>query len=768
MSTLESKRRVSNDHIADQTPVDRPLREGHKLEVSEGKGPASRATADQIRVEEAFKRLDSIDVFRFKDNSTTSQEKIMSFLRQADAATQNWKDHSHNFQKVDEWLIQKSNLDESFKIAGKHLHAECPPGMKLEEYAESLAKRGEGDPKLAHQYSELMKSRPPEMDIVLERSKQVQELSNRLCDAEGIPRWEIGVLNSTDRAGAEYLLGANKINLHPEDLLGANKELFPSLLHESVHRQQDVQIIRALSDGLNDAGVDASSPQFAKELQNLYEQHTGFALDEGFRKEVQEKYAGTKLTKDESDHAFALAKQAKDFLQANRVIELQQQEIVQAANRLGKNQNFNQFAAEMRANPDLAERLMGKDFATQLDKAEGLKSRGVITESEAAFKLIESMESKLDEHNKKAKSLYHATLHETEAYRASAIIDGLAEQIAEAKEMTIGKVVVLDNDKVTFVLDGIKHRAADVFRLDGANDGLPAAAIVEVSDRPQPSKPVGAIRATREAKTGVVTPLGRDEAGNVYVAQNGSWVFQSDLYAVPKSRIVEVESREGNTIKPYGRMHDHIKQADEKMKKVDFLDPNQIRSAMKEAPEITFSPRQLEEFNANNVRTTFNTNGGNTNCMDGVAALFRTLQSGEFRSAPEIAELRSGQKRLGPNTEVNAVDAEHGRQQQMEWFRKAAATQGGTADDFTAYDLKRGKNAAPDSDFAVIVTIRADDENLNEHVFYGHTDNGKDFTFFDPQSGVRWTPDSILSFDRSARFHPLRPVHSEYEFKRSK
>ena len=271
--------------------------------------------------------------------------------------------------------------------------------------------------------------------------------------------------------------------------------------------------------------------------------------------------------------------------------------------------------------------------------------------------------------------------------------------------------------------------------------------------------------------------LYRDRDGNVYREQKGSFVFMDDVKVVPETDIHAVKVNDKFLdYKNLQEIGHSVQSTDASLPRAGEVSSDQLLKAIASSPEVNLSAAQLELFNNNQniFRTAFNPTAGNMNCMETVAALQRTMRSGKLLTAPDVRKVRdSNGLEIGPNRPQNATTYEDARKEQLKWLAKAANLDPTFEGQFSVNQLSKEKiEQAGTTDFAVVVRLP---ERLSRdatgkvqvqngepvtipaaHVFYARFDQNGNPTYYDPQSGVRWSPESVASFGPDAVLFPLR------------
>lgn len=278
---------------------------------------------------------------------------------------------------------------------------------------------------------------------------------------------------------------------------------------------------------------------------------------------------------------------------------------------------------------------------------------------------------------------------------------------------------------------------------------------------------------SRDAKqtTNSVTKFSYDADGRIYEYKDGKHVFRNDMALVNQNQISNI-SRDGTdyTFRPISALENSVKDSvstfNELQNKAGSMSVEDFRSRlldlMSQAPEVSYSMEQLGSFNSRqeNFLTSFNnpTDAGdlkraNQNCMDCVAALYHSLHDGRIMSVSDVKHIKGPNgKPVGINEPQLAESLYDAEQVQVEWLTKAAGINPPSAmnsEKVSAYAEKTGVK-----DFAVVVT-KSKFDSAGGHVFYGRVQPDGSMMYYDPQSGVRWSPQSVEASNPS--FYPLTP-----------
>jgi antitoxin component YwqK of YwqJK toxin-antitoxin module len=180
---------------------------------------------------------------------------------------------------------------------------------KAFDYALDSARVADKSTPLGHAWQEYQAAtRTPEYARYKDAAAKIAQESKKILDNAGkelnIPPAEIevsGHIMPSTKAG--YKPGHGKVYLN-EELLPVDGQVTEPLLHELVHMEQDVLIIRALAQEKGIRGIP-SAIQLA-ELAKLYSERTTFTPDEKFLRKVLE-MPHPELTNGELDRARELA-----------------------------------------------------------------------------------------------------------------------------------------------------------------------------------------------------------------------------------------------------------------------------------------------------------------------------------------------------------------------------------------------------------------------------------------------------------------------------
>lgn len=238
----------------------------------------------------------------------------------------------------------------------------------------------------------------------------------------------------------------------------------------------------------------------------------------------------------------------------------------------------------------------------------------------------------------------------------------------------------------------------------------------------------------------------RDHGGYVWKVEPGkSPEFQPEMAVITESNI-------------HNPLSDSVSSNAAKMKELNNreLTPDQFReqllSVINNSPLLDYSPDSLIELNSRQRQYLNAINhpiGGSdfeiisSNCKDCVAAIYRTMHEGRIVRAADVAET------IGPNGKpighLGPIEFEDhsdsalsaAKSKQMEWLAQAAGTE--TLKPVSLDQLASVANLTGASEFVVVVKINSD----VDHVIYGNKQPDGSMTYYDPQSGVRWSPQSI-------------------------
>lgn len=189
---------------------------------------------------------------------------------------------------------------ESFLAAEAKFNSELEQTKKTKNISQEQAMKEASDPASQSELSkafrehESAKKQMPEADYkaykaALEaRSNSMNALMNRLNRTQDLPKVKVDFVNPYElgTAAAQYEAGTGKLCLNSRnaDSNISKKEYSHHAIHEYVHFEQDVLMIRQLAKDLNIGSTP--SPAELQKLQELYKKATGYSLDSDFGKQV--------------------------------------------------------------------------------------------------------------------------------------------------------------------------------------------------------------------------------------------------------------------------------------------------------------------------------------------------------------------------------------------------------------------------------------------------------------------------------------------------
>jgi hypothetical protein len=362
-----------------------------------------------------------------------SKERIADAVRMFTEASSGWEDLSQHREKIQEYIEARAGLDKEIKEEGERLKDKVPAGMTPEQYAESLAKEGKGNAELAERYAEVARMRPAEMDVVEARVRAWQSLSNRISMLDRSITWKLGSGELNNRSGeGDYVVGKNEIRLNPIDFLSAKygRDLANTFVHELVHQEQDITIIRALNQELQkNPAVLTNQDVRLQRLQDLYKERTGFNLDGEFALKVLERFGNVPLSEAQMERGLQLAESYHNYKERVDPIELHRLDILDAAEVLRDPANLESFVRDLSNDADLYTHLLGSTDANNLERILGAVERKVITDLEASQKVQELLYNHDRTLAAAAREIYLSSLHEREAWH----VTHLAEEMQQTE-----------------------------------------------------------------------------------------------------------------------------------------------------------------------------------------------------------------------------------------------------------------------------------------------------------------------------------------------
>ena len=670
---------------------------------------------------------------------------------------------------------------------------------------------------------------------VLERANQLQTEINAFTLKNNLPKVDLEVITNV-HAGGMYSFGDGLVSL-PKDAFtapGGVANLNNIVYHEISHAVgQDELLVRNAQRIASEQGKAGD----AAAIKQIYKEATDRNLsDEWLARVSKNSESRPPLNADEISRANKLSEAVKhslsdvgsrseEFGNSARVIESKLNDLKANADGKSVDRLFKALVDEP-GGDTLANRLFGNEApSAELKKAMSdwnqARKSGTAFDSEPARQaLLKHLDSEFSSVNKAHKNLidqYAGNLIEREAY-------GLAHQVRELPANSALNNTDSVRTQTRPAADSSTGNSTEITAESRArnrqNNFLPPEADVVVPTRTEfqtgdsiafkgnSTFPEGEIkgdfgRAYTDsvlvmldddiARVAPATPpdpktlvelkgtrfeWAKDPEGNIYSkGANGEYtVFEKDVIAIPRDKIQAIVDRNGLRIdvKPIDELSTKIKANDKLLPREGPVSREHVLANMQSAPILDFSETTLVALNNKRGATAFNPHGGNQNCLDCVAAVARTLKTGEMRSAKDLAMMtRNGTddgRLIGRNTPVRADDVAEAKAMQLGWFKDAAGVDEAVrTESISGQDILGGKKQLePNKDYLVTIKVRETDEALFEHAIYARTmDDGK-VMYYDPQSGVRWNPDSIMKSNQGfgVDFHPLNPVAKpEYTFR---
>ncbi|MCC7531096.1 MAG: hypothetical protein IT342_21490 [Candidatus Melainabacteria bacterium] len=240
--------------------------------------------------------------------------------------------------------------------------------------------------------------------------------------------------------------------------------------------------------------------------------------------------------------------------------------------------------------------------------------------------------------------------------------------------------------------------------------------------------------------------LYRDHDGYVWKVDTGKPpVFQNDMAIITADNIHNpvADSVSANAAKMKELNNRELKQDQFREQLIDLLE---------NSPELDYTPDTLVDLNRRQHQylNAINDPIGSSdyriissNCKDCVAALYRTLHEGRIVRASDVSETigPNGKKigHLGPMEieDHSEMARSAAASAQMEWLAQAAGTQ--KLKPVSLDELAAVEKATGATEFVVVVKIDSD----TDHVIYASRQATGSMTYFDPQSGLRWSQHSI-------------------------
>ncbi len=352
------------------------------------------------------------------------------------------------------------------------------------------------------------------------------------------------------------------------------------------------------------------------------------------------------------------------------------------------------------------------------------------------------------------------------------INDALKVALIGNEGMPVRTTKFMEGDTITYKPDPKQTKGdaveAEYIRLVPGTQDFPAGVMVSLEGGATRAKPAQMPDQDDLIK---IPPLQlmRDADGNVYQIKNGKAEFKPDLAVIPQDSITGIAARDKVPVRiqPIEELSVRMREADSHIPRHgEAVNKDELLAMMAAAPEVHYSREQLLALNKQqgSFRSAFNPEGGNQNCMDTVASVARTMESGRVVSADKLGDMTAADgTRIGTNTRKYAEDFESAKREQVDWLAKAANIKNPNESSISADKVtpEFAKNSAV-KDFAVVVHIPESralgaDGIEGGHVFFAHFNPDGSVMYYDPQSGVRWNPESISRLGSDAQFYPLVP-----------
>ena len=304
-----------------------------------------------------------------------------------------------------------------------------------------------------------------------------------------------------------------------------------------------------------------------------------------------------------------------------------------------------------------------------------------------------------------------------------------------------------DGDQITFKTDGTFKEPTATGDFVRYPEGDPMVMLPEGTKRiePNPFPDDSEIKVINHQ-----LGLGADKSGNVYKMKDGEWTFKEDVIVVPRDKIVGVKTDDNVAVRVVSpkQIEAQVRSLEAQVPASGPVKPEQVLAMMEQSPKLDFNEKVLESLNRNQIKTVFNGEGKADNCMITTAAVMRTLREGDLKSAHQI----------GSNKPLHNMDFDEAKALQYSNFSEAAQVKQITdGKSFTADRIATQGDIPAGKEFAVQITLKDNENTYFGHMIYGRSLGDGKFMFYDGQSGVQYTQESIMKQGSSARFYTVEP-----------
>lgn len=357
------------------------------------------------------------------DNQADSvQNSVQNLLRTVNNASNGWPDLTAHSDRVSDYFATQARYQSALNREVTVLVAQgrLPnDGTALAVLQQRVAE-GQGSPLLTMMHDSLarMRSRTPEIARVESNLRMLQER---------LPGFRLNVADLPTSVDGMYMHGQNNITINAIDLLSpeGGRRVGETLAHETVHRNQDVLIIRSIAQELRTGTtpVDPSTPQGLSTLQQRFRERTGFALDNTFASQVLAQHGNEALTPTQMNQGTRLAESIRTLTRDSLIAGDRAGTLLLDANNLiNRPESLDSFLQGL-TDAASRRRYFGTDEIPWLEPLLAGRRAGHVTDQEVAGVIAERLGQHANEISMRSYESYRNALHEVEAWHATEIAE---------------------------------------------------------------------------------------------------------------------------------------------------------------------------------------------------------------------------------------------------------------------------------------------------------------------------------------------------------